>query len=585
MTLSFHKDQQNKIRKYLKAQGFWAFWVTGTDPHGSEYVPNTWDYRWGLTGFTGSAGAVLVTEQEVGLWTDSRYHLQAPEEIRDQGVVLYPEGMEDTPTIPQWILHKAPPGAIIAIDGMRINLKDYMEGKKILEGKGLVLSLGDNPFSPEDYPPLPSQKIWNFEEVFSSLQRKDKLAFLTRNIQDQGKEATLLSRLDEIAWLLGLRGSDIPYNPFFFAFFYWDINQRGILYCQEKSIDPHLVALLKKENIEVKDYHQFALLGSQEQYLQDWASTPAGLWKKALPTQGKSWCSQQKVCKNPQEILGMKEAQHRDSLAMIEFLAWLENQEGLKEREVQKQLLYFRERDPHFISESFQSIVAFGPHGAIVHYSAKESSEIPLPNHTFLLIDSGAHYHMGTTDVTRTLVRGEIGKEEKQAFTTVLKAHIALSTAIFPEGTQGYQLDALARDPLWRRGLNYGHGTGHGVGHVLGVHESPPRLSPHPESGLIREGMILSNEPGYYKPGHWGIRLENLVLVVSREKGWLAFESLTRIPFDPKGVSQELLTDEEKLWLKSYHLDIWDTFSPLVAPATKNWLEKTTDNWLQLLNS
>jgi Xaa-Pro aminopeptidase len=574
-----------QARQWLQENDLWGLWVTGTDPHFSEYLPVNWGHREALTGFTGSAGQVLITQDFVGLWTDSRYFLQAEEELAGSGVALFREGLPDTLSLLEHTQSQAPQGAVLAVDARTVSWAAFTKAQKALAESGLRLIENRGPFTPENFPPASFRPWWDFEALNPVKPRAKKLEEFQEYLRNHGGETTALTNLDEIAWLLNVRGNDIPYNPLPQAYFTWSTGGQGALFCQAECLDPSLRQKLESLGIILKPYDDFFPSNQGLSLSLDPDRTPAALWKNDRTTPIPSWPAEQKMRKTPQEITGMRSAQDKDALAMIQFLTWLADASPITtELEVSAKLREYRMAQPGFIMESFESIVGAGDHGAIVHYAVDEGSDRPLGSSGFLLVDSGGHYQEGTTDITRTIPLGDLREEEKRHYTLVLKGHIHLAQTPFPEGTKGYQIDTLAREFLWTHRLNYGHGTGHGVGHVLGVHESPPRISPAPLNLAIRPGMILSNEPGYYLPGAYGIRLENLVLCVQDSPGWLRWETLTSVPFAPEAIEISLLSPGEKDWLRDYHLLVQSRYEAKLPKDSAKWLGETTQNWLRLLS-
>jgi Xaa-Pro aminopeptidase len=588
-----------KARRWLKKHNLWGLWVPGTDPHFSEYLPENWRLRESLTGFTGSAGQVLITQDMVGLWTDSRYHLQGESQLAGSGVQLFKDGLAETPTLLGYLLTQAPSEAVIAVDTRTVSRSAYQETSLKLQEKGLHLDETLGPFSAEDFPPGQFHPIWDFENQVPGSptnilrpvsnraieKRRSKLQRLTAYLQENKASATAFTNLDEIAWLLNIRGEDIAYNPLALSYFYWENQARGILFCRSGAIDGPLAAELKAMNISLRPYEDFFFFMKDKVLFLDPQRTPAALWTSTETIGLPSWPALEKRCKSPEETQGMRSAQDKDAVAMIEFLAWLHQAPAkTTEMEVSAKLLEVRTAQQGFLMESFESIVGAGDHGAIIHYAVNEQSNRPIGNHGFLLVDSGGHYLEGTTDITRTVPVGPLSDSEKKHYTLVLKGHIRLARYPFPRGTKGYQLDTLAREDLWSNRMNYGHGTGHGVGHVLGVHESPPRISPAPLNMDIEPGMILSNEPGYYREGKYGIRLENLILCRPDDPGWLRWETLTYVPFSPEAVLPNLLTSEEKDWLRDYHSETQSRYGKRLTASARVWLDKTTKTWSKLLS-
>jgi len=585
----------DNLRRTLKARGWDGYYIPAADPHHSEYVPKCWQRRTFLSGFTGSQGDLLVGQDGAWLWTDSRYFIQAEEELAGTGITLCRLLVAGSPTLEQ-IIADAFPQKIIAVDPQTILARD----RERLEG-ALKRCHGELIFSStnlvdeiwEARPPLPSTPLEVYPLSCAGISVMEKLDLIRESLGallPQGEHAFIhpLIGLDAIAWTFNLRGSDIPYNPLAISFSVITADD-AVLYLTDTSLSCAVSNHLASAHVTVRPYPDF--LHSLGDYRGTWIIDPASTnvaVLKALEANGATVIREQspttllKAVKNPVEQDGIRAAHRRDAVAVIKLIHWFATtplSEPITELSLAESLESFRADQTNYRGPSFPTIAGFGPHGAIVHYQATAESSLSIDETALLLLDSGGHYLDGTTDITRTLHRGTPTREEKERYTRVLKGHLALSRVTFPAGTDGSDLDALARAPLWNCGLNYGHGTGHGVGCYLPVHEGPHRIAIGRRSTPLQPGMIVSNEPGFYKAGHYGIRIENLQLVVERpelstkEYGeFLGFEPLTLVPYSRKLLARELLTNEELQQINSYHQNIIATLSPLLESSVVAWL-------------
>ena len=593
-----------ELRQAMKKYGVGACIIPSADPHLSEYPSEHWKAREWLSGFNGSAGTLVVTENSAGLWTDSRYYLQADAQLKNTEIKLFKDGLPETPSFTKWLAGNLPEGSKIAVDGKCVSTEQWREWEQII-------SITDLDLISEiwtDRPPLPEATFFNLDIKYSGRSVEEKLTDLRAEMRRKKADICLLTALDDIAWLLNIRACNAQYNPVVTAFVVVEM-ERVILALLNppeggKLLAPDCSLSFGEGWGEVTDYNEIysyfsslknntsASLSNRPACLIDVSKTNFSLYKtvseqcKIIETV--SPVSLAKCIKNGTEIAGFRKAMERDGVAMLKFLRWLENalENGGKITEiaVAEKLLSFRKKQDLFFCESFQTIAGYGANGAIVHYSATAESNATLKPEGFLLLDSGGQYFDGTTDITRSIALGTPTNRQKRDFTLVLKGHIALASARFPEGTQGIQLDAIARKPLWDNDLNYGHGTGHGVGHFLCVHEYPPAVSPKPRFDFaqrptgLQAAMVLSNEPGVYREGEYGIRTENLLLVTTSpnpsEGGqqFLCFETLTLCPIDVRAIDFDLLTGEEKMWLKNYHQTVFDRLSPYLNEEEKIWL-------------
>jgi Xaa-Pro aminopeptidase len=575
-------------RDLMKQRGIDAWIVTGTDPHMSEYLPKHWYTREWISGFTGSYGKVAVTLDEAILSTDSRYFLQAGEQLSGTGIQLVKDLRQpgDAPYI-GWLKKVLPEGSKVGINGLTISVNEKRSLEALLGAKGISLDITVDLVSKlwNGRPSLPNSPAYELMPEFAGTSRKEKLSKLRERLPEKGADGILITALDELAWTFNLRGSDIDYNPVFVGYGYID-REEAHLFAPEGKIDRVLNEKLEPEGIHIHRYDEFlSFIKNIENktLLIDPDRTNALLYMSVPEAcsivETSSLANLLKSVKGPVEIAGMKKAHVRDGAAMVNFLYWLENhlgKEKITELTVDGKLREFRAEQDLFAGESFHSIVGYAEHGAVVHYSVTEETDKEVLPEGFLLIDSGGQYLDGTTDITRTVAVGPLSELQQHDFTLVLKGMIGLSLARFPEGTRGVALDILARKPLWDNNMDYGHGTGHGVGHFLNVHEGPMSIRQDLNPEIIRPGQILSNEPGLYRAGQYGIRTENMILCVPGQESefgrFLTFETLTRCPIDTSAVIPELLTTEEREWLNDYHRIVLQEVGPLISGKVKEWL-------------
>jgi Xaa-Pro aminopeptidase len=582
-------ERIDALRTVLRREGLHAFIIPSTDPHLSEYVAPHWQARAWISGFTGSAGTVVVTLDKAGLWTDSRYFLQAETQLAGTGITLYKEMLPDTPTIIEFLSAELPANASVGIDGMIFAASEADNLRAKLTNKGLNLHTNVSPFDEiwADRPPIPQNPAWHYPEEYAGKSAVEKLTEIRQSLSRMGCEATLLSALDEIAWTLNLRGTDIACNPVVISYLLI-LPTEAILYINKEKLTPDVCAYLNEIGVSVRPYTEVsAALGTLtvDSILLSPAKTSIRLVQSVVSCRivyADSPVASLKAVRNSTEIAGLHRAMRKDGVALVRFLKWLEEQVSGHETElsVERKLQTLRAEQPLYQGDSFRTIAGYGDHAAIVHYSASPDSDRRLLPKGFLLLDAGAQYMDGTTDITRTIALGELTDEEKIDYTLVLKGHIALAMAKFPVGTRGAQLDALARISLWQRGMNYLHGTGHGVGHYLNVHEGPQSIRMNENPVALEAGMLTSNEPGIYKAGRHGVRIENLILTIDAgetEFGrYLRFETVTLCPICTKGIKKELLGEEETAWLNDYHRKVFQELAPSLTSEEQAWLRQAT---------
>lgn len=577
------------LRAYIASKGIQAFIIPGTDPHLSEYVASHWQSREWISGFTGSAGTVVVTAGEAGLWTDSRYFLQAARQIEGTDIVLYKEMLPGTPDIPAFLNSRLQEGDTVGIDGKMFSAAAVEQLQKELDKSRIHVKSIADPMQLlwSDRPAMPSEPAYVYDTKYAGKSFAEKLAAVRKEMEAAGAETLLLPALDEIAWLLNIRGNDVHCNPV--AVSYLLVEKQGVHYfIQPRKVTAGLASYLSVNGISVHAYEEI------EDYLRNLTSrnilvnpakTNYAIYSAIRPgcriIESASPVTLLKAVRNEQEIAGLHAAMQRDGVALVKFLKWLEEAVPAgreTEISIDRKLHAFRAEQPLYMGESFDTIAGYKAHGAIVHYEATPETDAALKPEGFLLLDSGAQYLDGTTDITRTIALGNLTEEEKTDYTLILKGHIALATAVFPEGTRGAQLDVLARMPIWKQHMNYLHGTGHGVGHFLNVHEGPQSIRMNENPIALQPGMVTSNEPGVYKAGSHGIRTENLMLTVAVGEGmfgnYLKFETLTLCPICRKGIIKEMLTAEETGWLNEYHRTVYEKLSPYLDNDEKEWLKE-----------
>ena len=577
------------LRAHIVKENIQAFIIPSTDPHLSEYVAPHWQSREWISGFTGSAGTVVVTAKEAGLWTDSRYFLQADRQIEGTGIALYKEMLPETPSIPAFLSSLLQKGDTVGIDGKMFSADEVQHLQRELRQSGIYVKSIADPMQLlwSDRPAMPLAPAFVYDTKYAGKSFTEKLSAVRKKMKAAGAESLLLSALDEIAWLLNIRGSDVHCNPVVVSYL---LIERYEIHCfiQPQKVTAELASYFKANGISIHGYKEIEDYLSNthaESILVNPVKTNYAIYSAICPTcriiNGTSPIALLKAVRNEQEIIGIHAAMQRDGIALVRFLKWLEEAVPAgreTEISVDRKLHEFRAAQPLYMGESFDTIAGYKEHGAIVHYEATPETDVALKPEGFLLLDSGAQYLDGTTDITRTIALGNLTEEEKLDYTLILKGHIALAMAVFPEGTRGAQLDVLARMPIWQQHMNYLHGTGHGVGHFLNVHEGPQSIRMNENPIPLQPGMITSNEPGVYKAGSHGIRTENLVLTVPAGKGmfgnYLKFETITLCPICRKGIIKELLTAEEIKWLNKYHQTVYEKLAPDLNNNEREWLKE-----------
>lgn len=608
-------ERLSDLRKEMAACGMDAYILCTNDFHGSEYVGEYFKTREYFSGFTGSAGTLVVLKDKSALWTDGRYFLQAENELHKTETVLMKQGMEGVPSIEDYLTKELSYDAVIGFDGRTVSAafverleeafdKKYTEstvsdaeGVKSNHKEHTVHFVYDKDVAGEAWekrPALSAREVWMLSKQYTGEDSQHKLKRLREKMLRLGADTMVLTALDDIAWLLNLRGNDVECNPVFLSYMLIDM-ERVRLYVNEAILSTGIKQYLSELHVEICPYDGiYADLQKSDlkkSVIID--ETHANFMiRKSVPESvrvisGENPVTLMKAVKNPVEIENIRKAHIKDGVAVTKFMYWLKKNvghESITEISAAQKLEEFRMQQQGYLYPSFDPIMAYGSHGAIVHYSADKDSDVSLEARGLFLSDTGGHYLEGTTDITRTYVLGEVSEEEKRSFTLALCGHLRLAAAHFPYGVTGANLDILARDMLWQQGLDYNHGTGHGVGYLLNVHEAPNsfryRCAPNTNGVVFEEGMVTSDEPGFYADGKYGIRHENLLLCVKAEKTcygqFMRFEHLTKVPFDKDGIDISLMSGRDIELLNAYHKDVYDSISPYLSPEEDKWLINAT---------
>jgi Xaa-Pro aminopeptidase len=581
------------VREVMRREHLAAFVFPSTDPHNSEYVPDHWKGREWISGFDGSAGTAVVTMTSAALWTDSRYFIAAAEQLGGTEFVLMKERLPETPTVAQWLGEQLrdSDSKEVGIDGMTCAYS-MVEGLigELRKAGGLTLRTNLDILAQvwTDRPPVPLNEVVVQPLNLAGEPAREKISRIRQALRGQHADGMLVTALDDIAWTLNLRGSDVHCNPVFVAYLLIS-STKATLFVDRRKLTAEALASLKEAGIDVDDY------GNVQKGLKDYFeynilldpdSVNYTLYKAASSHRivaAASPVPAMKAVKNDAEIAGFHEAMLRDGIAMVKFLKWLKPavaQGGQTEMSIARRLYELRSEQPLFRDISFDTIAAYQEHGAIVHYEPTEATDMPLKAEGLLLIDSGAQYQNGTTDITRTVALGPLTEEQRRVYTLVLKGHIQLDMLTFPDGASGTQLDALARKDMWAEGYNYLHGTGHGVGSYLNVHEGPHQIRMEYRPAPLHAGMTVTDEPGIYLEGQFGVRIENTLLITPFKETafgkFLRFEALTLCPIDTAPIVREMMTDEEVQWLNSYHRRVRETLSPHLSDEERAWLDEAT---------
>ena len=592
------------LREVMRREHLAAFIFPSTDPHQGEYIPDHWKGREFISGFNGSAGTAVVTLHSAALWTDSRYFIAAEEQLKGTEFQLMKLKIEGTPTIPEWIGKECGAGAEVAVDGMVNSASSVKEMMADLRKQGgITLRTNLDPLAQiwRDRPVIPESPVEIYPLKYAGETARDKIDRIREALRKQHADGMLMSALDDIAWTMNLRGTDVHCNPVFVS--YLLISSKSVtLYINKEKLTPEVLDYLKAEEVGVdayenvkkglKDYFEYNILLDPDEVNYTLYEV---VRKKESPkteiVEEESPVKRMKTVKNETEIAGFRSAMLKDGIALVKFLYWLSKHfpapvgegtgvgsEPLTEISIDQKLTSLRAEQPLYRDISFDTIAGYGEHGAIVHYEATPETDIPLQPKGLLLLDSGAQYLDGTTDITRTIALGPLTDEEKKIYTLVLKGHIQIELCKFPSGSSGTQIDILARQAMWREGLNYLHGTGHGVGTYLNVHEGPHQFRMEWKPAPLVAGMTITDEPGIYLPGRCGARTENTLLIVPYKETefgkFLQFEPLTLCPIDKAPIVVDMLLPEEVAWLNDYHQLVFDRLSPHLDADERAWLQE-----------
>jgi len=582
------------LREAMKQHKIDAYIIPTSDPHMSEYPADCWKYREWISGFTGSAGTVIITADKAGLWTDSRYFLQASTQLEGTGIELFKMMLPETPTIPEFLTHELKEGQTVGLNGETYSLADARSLEKALAEKEIKLNTNASLIDPiwKERPAIPEAPMFEMPVELSGKSTEDKLIDINKMLHKAGADCTILSALDEVAWTFNIRGTDVAYNPVVISYAFVS-EKESVLFVNPKKIPAEIAEHLKKEGVTLADYGMLATflsrLPEQTRVFIDSKRTNVAIYnalpKSSILIEGTSPANHLKSIKNETEIKGFRNAVLKDGIAMTKFYFWLEKMlkagEKVTELSAAAKLTALRSEQPQYVMDSFASISSYGPHGAVVHYSPTPETDTELKTDSLYLLDSGAQYLDGTTDITRTIALcNEPSEQMKKDFTRALKGTIGIAKCKFPAGIRGCLIDAFARKALWDAGINYLHGTCHGIGHCLNVHEGPQSIRMEENPVILEPGMVMSDEPAMYRPGEYGIRTENMILIredSETEFGkFLGFETLTLCYIDTKLVIPSMLSVREHAWLNKYHQMVYDLVSPHLTEEEKAWLKEKT---------
>lgn len=583
------------LREAMAEQKIDAYIIPSSDPHLSEYPADRWKSREWISGFTGSAGTVVVTATKAGLWTDSRYFLQAGIQLEDSGIELYKRALPETPSIAEFLLHELQNDQVVGLDGQTYSVAETRSIESKLKRKQISLDTSSDLIGKiwKDRPEVPANPLFEMPMELSGKPIREKLDEINNLLRKEGADCLIAGALDEVAWIFNIRGTDVAYNPVVVSYAFVSEDE-SVLFINPKKLTEEVATLLKKEGVKLADYSMIqtylSRLPENSRVFIDPGKTTISLYN-ALPEsctiiEGISPVSHLKSIKNETEIKGFYNAVVKDGIALTRFYMWLESRLAMGKKETElsasDKLSALRAEQPQYIMDSFETICGYGSHGAIVHYAATPETNATLQPGGLLLIDSGAQYLDGTTDITRTIALGKPTEQMMKDFTRVLKGTISLAKCKFPAGTRGSQIDILARKSLWDAGINYLHGTGHGIGHCLNVHEGPQSIRMEENSVPLKPGMVISDEPAMYRTGEYGIRTENMILVrddSETEYGkFLGFDTLTLCFIDTNLIQVAMLSVRERAWLNKYHQMVYELLSPHLDDTEKSWLkERTTE--------
>lgn len=581
------------LREVMKEKKIDAYIIPSSDPHLSEYPADRWKSRGWISGFDGSAGTVVVTATKAGLWTDSRYFLQAGIQLEGSGIELYKMALPETPSIPDFLLHELQSGQTVGADGLTYSVAEAEKLEKTLRRKDIKLETSDDLIDLiwKDRPAVPANPLFEMPIELSGKSVREKLDEINNQLHKEGADCCILAALDEVAWTFNIRGTDVTYNPVVISYAFVSEDE-SVLFIDPKKVTAEAAESLKKEGVVLADYtliqKYLSRLPENSSVFIDPAKTNISLYN-ALPKgctiiEGITPANHLKSIKNETEIKGFRNAVVKDGIALTRFYIWLEKQlaagQKVTELSASAKLTALRAEQPQYIMDSFESITGYAGHGAIVHYAPTPETDVELKPESLLLMDSGAQYLDGTTDITRTVALGEPTEQMKKDFTRTLKGMIGIAKCKFPAGIRGCLIDVFARKALWDAGINYLHGTCHGIGHCLNVHEGPQSIRMEENPVPLKPGMVMSDEPAMYRTGEYGIRTENMILIredSETEYGkFLGFDTLTLCYIDTKLIVVPMLSAREHTWINKYHQMVYDLLSPHLNEEEKAWLKEKT---------
>ena len=586
-------ERLSALRKFMESKNLNVFVIPGTDPHLSEYPAPTWEGRKWISGFTGSAGTIVVTLKEAGLFTDSRYFLQGKTELANTGIDLFKMGLPETPGMIDWIIDQAGENGKVGIDGLVYAAADALQLETRLKRKNIELVTQFDPFAEiwKDRPEIPTNEIFTLPEDVTGESAKSKIGRIVAALKKEDADGMIMVTLDAIAWTFNIRGNDVDFNPVAVAYAYIS-EKETVLFINPEKLTKELADNLKQQGVTLANYDKIfdyvSNLPANSSVLVTGSKINLKLLQ-TIPTSCKvtdvpSPADMMKSTKNETELKGFRNAMLKDGIALVKFYMWMEKavpSGEVTEVTIEEKLREYRSQQPLYFGESFNTIAGYAGNGAIVHYHATPENHSTVEPKGLILIDSGAQFMDGTTDITRTLAVGELTDQMKQDYTNVLKGHIQIATAIYPQGTRGSQLDVLARKALWDNCLHYSHGTGHGIGHFLNVHEGPQNIRLEENSVTLQPGMVTSNEPGLYRADEYGIRIENLIITQEYNKNefgtFYNFETITLCPIDTTPIVKELLTQREIEWFNNYHTMVYDKLNAHLNNEEKVWLKEKTE--------
>jgi Xaa-Pro aminopeptidase len=585
------KERIEALRKLMKENEMDAYIVPSFDAHQSEYVAEHWKSRQWISGFTGSAGTAVITLDNAGLWTDGRYYIQAEKQLEGSGMRLFKAAEPNVPSFIEWLRDTLKEKSNVGFDGTVFSVDMVKDMHNEFDAKNIGLIIQHDLINElwSDRPEIPKSSVFVHEVKYAGKSITEKLTQVREEMNKKGATHYLLTSLDDIAWLLNIRGNDVPNNPVVISNVVV-AEDKCYLFVDSSKVSKEIELSIGAEGVELKEYTEIEKclqgLTAKDTVVFDSSKTNICLYnaigKDTKKVEILNITTTLKGIKNEIEIENLKNCEVIDGVAMVKFIKWLKtsvNNEKITEISASDKLEEFRSKGELFAGLSFDTIAGYKDHAAMMHYKANEETQYTLKDEGFFLVDSGGQYYNGTTDTTRTIVLGKLTEEEKRDYTLVLKANISLSTAKFLYGATGANLDVLARQPIWKYGIDYKCGTGHGVGFFLNVHEGPQGFRANNYTKL-EKGMILTNEPGIYKEGKFGIRTENMMIVVEDEKTefgqFMKFEAITYCPIDLDGINSEMMTAEEKQWLNDYHKDVYTKLSPYLKEEEKQWLKEET---------